>query len=161
MTEKTAIVLNVNGDERAALAGPATTLLDALRDQTRQTGTKRGCSYGVCGACTVLVDGRAARACLMLAADCAGREIVTIEGLTDDPHAAALRAAMLEAGAAQCGYCTPGFVVALTELFRKSTTPPDTEAIRNWLGGNICRCTGYVSIVTAAARAAQSGETSQ
>jgi carbon-monoxide dehydrogenase small subunit len=149
-----AIALSVNGETHAVLVGPFTTLLEALRSQTHLTGTKRGCDYGVCGACTVLVDSKAARSCLMLAADCQGREIVTIEGLIDDPHAERLRAELIQAGAVQCGYCIPGVIVALTELFRRTNAPPDDEAIRNWLGGNICRCTGYVNIVVAARRAA-------
>ncbi len=147
--------LTVNGEPLTLLAGPGATLLDLLRSRAQLTGSKQGCNSGVCGVCTVLVDGKTARACLMLAADCAGRTVVTIEGLDDDPHAAVLGEEMAKAGAVQCGYCTPGIVVALTDLFRRTAVPPDAAAVRHWLGGNICRCTGYVSIVEAAVRAGQ------
>ena len=153
MTAAVAVTFTVNGESLSPRAGPGETLLDILRSRAELTGSKRGCNTGVCGACTVLVDGRAARSCLMLAADCAGREIVTIEGLDGDPHAALLREEMAAAGAVQCGYCTPGMIVALTELFRGVAGPPDAGAVRHWLGGNICRCTGYVSIVEAAVKA--------
>ena len=147
--------ITANGEPLTLLAGPGATLLDLLRDGAQMTGSKQGCNSGVCGACTVLVDGKTARACLMLAADCAGRSVVTVEGLDDDPHAAALREEMAAAGAVQCGYCTPGIAVALTGLFRDAAAAPDAETIRHWLGGNICRCTGYVAIVEAAVRAGQ------
>ena len=153
MSGAVAVALTVNGDPLTLLAGPGATLLDALRTQAQLTGSKRGCNSGVCGACTAMVDGRAARTCLMLAADCAGRTVVTIEGLDGDPCAAALREEMAAAGAVQCGYCTPGMIVALTELFRSAAAPPDAGTVRDRLGGNLCRCTGYVSIVAAAVRA--------
>ena len=153
MTAVAALGLTVNGEALTPHAGPGETLLDLLRSRAELTGSKRGCNSGVCGACTVLVDGKAARSCLMLAADCAGRTVVTIEGLDGDAQAAALREEMAETGAVQCGYCTPGMVVALTDLFRSAAEPPDAGAVRHWLGGNICRCTGYVSIVEAAVRA--------
>ena len=153
MTAAAAVGLTVNGESLSPLAAPGATLLDLLRDRAELTGSKRGCNTGVCGACTVLVDGKAARSCLLLAADCTGRSVVTVEGLDDDPHAAILREEMAEAGAVQCGYCTPGIVVALTDLFGSAAEPPDSAAVRHWLGGNICRCTGYVSIVAAAVRA--------
>ncbi len=147
--------LTVNGEALTLLAGSGATLLDLLRSQAQLTGTKQGCNSGVCGACTVLVDGKTARACLMLAADCAGRSVVTVEGLDGDPHAAVLGEEMARAGAVQCGYCTPGIAVALTDLFRGAAAAPGAETIRHWLGGNICRCTGYVAIVEAAVRAGQ------
>ena len=153
MTAPAGVGLTVNGDSLTLVAGPGETLLDILRSRAELTGSKRGCNSGVCGACTVLVDGRAARSCLMLAADCAGRDVVTVEGLDGDPHAAVLREEMAAAGAVQCGYCTPGIVVAIIDLFRGAAEPPDAGAVRHWLGGNICRCTGYVSIVEAAVRA--------
>ena len=155
MNGTAAVSLTVNGDPLILLAGPGATLLDMLRSQAQLTGSKQGCNSGVCGACTALVDGKTARACLMLAADCAGRSVVTVEGLDDDPHAAILREEMAAAGAVQCGYCTPGIMVALTDLFRNAAAPPDAAALRQCLGGNICRCTGYVSIVEAAVRAGQ------
>jgi len=154
MSETTAIVLTVNGENHAVLIDRPSTLLDVLRHQLHLTGTKRGCNYGVCGACTVLVDGKSARACLALAGDCGGREVVTIEGLADDPVAVALHEALVAAGGVQCGYCTPGISVSLTELLRKRDGDwPTRDEIRLWLGGNICRCTGYVKIVQAAERA--------
>ncbi len=153
MTATAGIGLTVNGDPLTLVADPGATLLDLLRGAAQLTGSKRGCNSGVCGACTVLVDGSAARACLMLAADCAGRDVVTVEGLDGDPHAAVLGEEMAKSGAVQCGYCTPGIIVALTDLFRSAAEPPDAGAVRHWLGGNICRCTGYVSIVEAAVRA--------
>ena len=153
MTAAAAVGVTVNGDPLTLIAGSGATLLDLLRGEAQLTGSKRGCNSGVCGACTVLVDGKAARACLMLAADCAGRAVVTVEGLDGDPHAAVLGEEMTKFGAVQCGYCTPGIVVALTDLFRRTTAAPDAGAVRHWLGGNICRCTGYVSIVEAAVRA--------
>ena len=149
------VELTVNGDPLTLLAAPGATLLDLLRTEAALTGSKQGCNSGVCGACTALVDGKTARACLMLAADCAGRSVVTVEGLDGDPHAAVLGEEMAAAGAVQCGFCTPGIVVALTDLFRNAAAPPDAGVVRHWLGGNICRCTGYVSIVEAAVRAGQ------
>ena len=137
MNPAVTVSLTVNGDPLTLLAAPGATLLDLLRSQASLTGSKPGCNSGVCGACTMLIDGRTARACLLLAADCAGRSVVTVEGLA-------------AAGAVQCGYCTPGIVVALTALFRDATAPPDADALRQCLGGNICRCTGYVGIVEAA-----------
>jgi len=155
MSDTTAIRLSVNGEDVAILARWNTTLLDALRDQLHLTGTKRGCSYGVCGACTILLDGRAARSCLSLAAAGEGCRITTIEGLGADGTAQALREAFIANGAAQCGYCTPGIIVALTSLLGEPrAAPPTADDIRHWLGGNICRCTGYVKIVDAVLAAA-------
>ena len=160
MTAAVAIALAVNGEALSPLAGPGETLLDILRSRAELTGSKRGCNTGVCGTCTVLVDGKATRSCLMLAADCAGREIVTIEGLDGDPHATLLREEMAGAGAVQCGYCTPGMIVALTDLFRGAAEPPDAGAVRHWLGGNICRCTGYKKIVESIMGVGKAGEAS-
>ncbi len=156
MSTSSAIVLTVNGEDHAILLDRPLTLLDVLRHRLHLTGTKQGCNYGVCGACTVLIDGKSARACLALVGDCGGRDIVTVEGLADDPVTAALRDALLQAGGVQCGYCTPGISVALTELLRRcSGELLKRDAIRDWLGGNICRCTGYVKIVEAAEHAVE------
>ncbi len=160
MSEKTAIVLTVNGQDHAVLLDRPSTLLDVLRHQLHLTGTKQGCNYGVCGACTVLIDGKSARACLALAGDCGGRDVVTVEGLADDPVAIALYEALVAAGGVQCGFCTPGISVALTELLReRDGDRPTRDDIRHWLGGNICRCTGYVKIVEAAEWALEMLET--
>ena len=110
-------VLTVNGETRDVLAPVAATLLDVLRDQLELTGSKRGCNHGVCGACTVLIDGRLARSCLMLAADVGARPVVTIEGVAGPDGLSDVQRALVEAGAIQCGFCSPGFVMALTELF--------------------------------------------
>lgn len=147
------VTLNVNGAAETVRADGATTLLRALREQLRLNGAKRGCDYGVCGACSVLIDGEPARACLMLAADCEGRKIQTIEGVAPPGELSALQQALLEAGAVQCGFCTPAVVLALKALLDKPGKP-DEAAVRAALGGNICRCTGYSAIVTAALKVA-------
>ena len=158
---KIAVHLTVNGEDADVLADASTTLLDVLRNALHLTGSKRGCSYGVCGACSVLIDGKVARSCLALAGNCEGRAITTIEGLGDDATAAALRDAFVEAGAVQCGYCTPAMIVALTDHFRSADAGAVTvETVRHALGGNICRCTGYSKIVEAAVQAAKAITTS-
>jgi aerobic carbon-monoxide dehydrogenase small subunit len=149
MTPRLHSVLQINGEARDVLAPVAATLLDVLRDQLELTGSKRGCNHGVCGACTVLVDGRLARSCLMLAADVGDRPVVTIEGVAAERRLSPVQQALVDAGAIQCGFCTPGFVMALTDLF--GTNPhPDRDEIRAALSGNLCRCSGYVKIVEAA-----------
>ena len=140
------IALTVNGESREVLAPAAATLLDVLRDRLELTGSKRGCNHGVCGACTVLLDGKLARACLTLAADVGERQVTTIEGVEG---LSKVQKALIDAGAIQCGFCTPGFVMTLTELFAREAHP-DTQVIRAALAGNLCRCSGYVKIVEAA-----------
>jgi len=144
--------IDVNGDAYDAPARVTDTLLDVLRDRLHLTGTKRGCDQGVCGACTVLVDGQLARACLMLAVDCADRQIETIEGVSATEEAAELQRALAGEGAVQCGYCTPGIVVSLIDLKRRQESIT-TEDVRTAISGNICRCSGYVKIVEAATAA--------
>jgi aerobic-type carbon monoxide dehydrogenase small subunit (CoxS/CutS family) len=146
-------VLNVNGEPRDVLAPASATLLEALREHLGLTGTKRGCNHGVCGACTVLLDGRLARACLTLAADVGERPVNTIEGVAGAGGLSAVQRALVDAGAIQCGFCTPGFVMALGELFARAPHPT-REEIRAALSGNLCRCSGYVKIVAAAERLA-------
>jgi aerobic-type carbon monoxide dehydrogenase small subunit (CoxS/CutS family) len=153
MTGKLHMVLTVNGEPRDALAPASATLLEVLRSELGLTGSKRGCNHGVCGACTVLLDGKLARSCLTLAADVGERAVTTIEGLAGDDGFSPLQRALIDAGAVQCGFCTPGFVVALTALFAREPRP-GREAIRNALSGNLCRCSGYVKIVEAAERLA-------
>jgi len=146
-------VLTVNGERRDVLAPVEATLLDALRTSLSLTGSKRGCNHGVCGACTVLLDGKLARSCLTLAADVGDRPVTTVEGVTGDAGFSLVQRALIEAGAIQCGFCTPGFVIALTALFARDPHP-SRDAIRQALSGNLCRCSGYVKIVEAAERLA-------
>ena len=150
MSAQTDITLTINGAKRALSIEPWTTLLDALRDQLGLTGAKRGCNQGVCGACTVLRDGRPVRGCLSLAIDCAGAEIATVEGLADGDQLAAVQQAFLEASAVQCGFCTPGMLLVVQALLRENPRPSIDE-IRSGLSGNLCRCSGYRKIVDAVA----------
>ncbi|TAK81309.1 MAG: (2Fe-2S)-binding protein [Betaproteobacteria bacterium] len=143
------VTLRVNGAERAVRVEPRRTLLDALRLDLGLTGAKKACDMGNCGACTVLLDGRAVYACLLLAIDCAGREIATVEGLHDDP----LQRAFIEADAFQCGFCTPGQIMSLKALFSRTPAPSDEEIVRA-VSGNLCRCGAYRNIVRAARIAA-------
>src|SRR5262245_21512497 len=156
MTRNLHTVLNVNGEPRDVLAPASATLLEVLRTSLGLTGSKRGCNHGVCGACTVLLDGKLARSCLTLAVDVGERPVTTIEGVNGDNDFSAVQRALIDAGAIQCGFCTPGFVIALTELFAREPRP-GREAIRDALSGNLCRCSGYVKIVEAAERLAGEG----
>ena len=149
----TAIALTLNGAALAEDVPGRLTLADFLRDRHNLTGTHLGCEHGVCGACTVLVDGVPARACLMLAAAADGREVTTIEGFGEDRLMAALREAFHRRHALQCGFCTPAMLVTARDLIRRGRAGSDAE-IRAGLAGNICRCTGYTNIVAAIAEAA-------
>ena len=148
------ITVTVNGVKRAATAEPRKTLADFLREDLGLTGTHVGCEHGVCGACTVLVDGDAARSCLMLAVQASGAAITTIEGLASDGVLNPLQEAMWESHSFQCGFCTPGFAMQATELLRENPRPTERD-VREALSGNICRCTGYESIVAGVLLAAQ------
>ena len=148
MTDGRAITLRVNGASRQALVRPSDTLLETLREGLGLTGAKRGCDQGVCGACTVLADGRAVRACLSLALDCAGREIRTVEGLGYPGALDPVQQAFIDEGAVQCGFCMPGMVVSARALLDVNPAPTRQE-IREAIAGNICRCSGYVKIVAA------------
>jgi len=151
------IQLTINGLPRSAVAEARVTLADFLRDRLGLTGTHLGCEQGVCGACTVLVDGDAVRSCLMLAVQVDGREVVTVEGLADAAGMHPVQEAFWESHAFQCGFCTPGFVLSTVALLRENPDA-DEHDIREALSGNVCRCTGYQSIiegVVAAARAAR------
>jgi carbon-monoxide dehydrogenase small subunit len=128
-------------------------LLTVIRDQLLLTGTKRGCNQGVCGACTVLSDGRPVRSCLSLALDCEDRRVDTIEGLTAHPVMQALQQAFIAAGAFQCGFCTPGMLVSAFDLLQRNRRPSSGD-VRGALSGNLCRCTGYKKIVEAVLAAA-------
>lgn len=148
------IALDINGENVAVRAALSTTLLSALRDELQLTAAKRGCNQGVCGACTVSIDGEPMRACLSLAHGCAGREVRTLEGLGEDPRMQALQHAFAEGGAFQCGFCTAGMLVAAHALLERNAEPDDGD-VRRALSGNLCRCTGYVKIVAAVRAAAR------
>src|SRR5215510_191423 len=154
VTQLIDIRLTVNGAERQGTAEPRKTLADFLRDDLALTGTHLGCEHGVCGACTVLLDGAAVRSCLLFAAQVDGRSIETVEGLADGETLNPLQWAFHEHHALQCGFCTPGFLMTLTCFLRECPDPSDAE-IREAISGNLCRCTGYRNIVTAARAAAR------
>jgi carbon-monoxide dehydrogenase small subunit len=141
--------LTVNGRSWSGPVEPRLTLADFLRERCRLTGTHLGCEHGVCGACTVLVDGTPVRSCLMFAVQADGSDITTVEGLAPaDGELSDVQAAFREAHGLQCGFCTPGFVVSVTAFLRDNPAPDD-EQIRDALSGNLCRCTGYQSILKA------------
>jgi aerobic carbon-monoxide dehydrogenase small subunit len=149
--------VTVNGMTSRHTVEPRLTLADFLRERCGLTGTHLGCEHGVCGACTVLVDGEAVRACLMFAVQVDGREVTTIEGMANaDGSLSPLQAAFREHHGLQCGFCTPGFVVSATALLRDNPHPTDQQ-IREGLSGNLCRCTGYQGILAAVRAAADSG----
>jgi len=149
------IVLRVNGEEHRGTAEPRVTLVDFLRDELGLTGTHVGCEHGVCGACTILMDGRTVRSCLMLAVQAEGHELRTVEGLAPaDGPLHPIQEAFSEKHGLQCGFCTPGFLMSVEELLRDDPDPSE-ETIRSRLSGNICRCTGYQNIVEAVRYAAE------
>jgi aerobic-type carbon monoxide dehydrogenase small subunit (CoxS/CutS family) len=147
-TDRVAVVLRVNGDEREAIVPARTTLADLLRDELGLTGTKVGCEHGVCGACTVLLDGRAVRSCITLAVQARERAVTTVEGLAPGRELGDLQASFRDHHALQCGFCTAGFLMAATEVL-EGMEPLDEASVRDALGGNVCRCTGYEPIVDA------------
>ena len=142
------ITLKVNGTTNQLSVEPRKTLLQALRDDLRLTGTKEGCGIGECGTCTVLLEGEPVNSCLMLAVDAQGREVTTIEGVADGKSLHPLQESFLNHGAIQCGYCTPGMVLAAKALLDK-TPNPSREDVKVAISGNLCRCTGYEQIVEA------------
>ncbi|VTU19177.1 (2Fe-2S)-binding protein [Variovorax sp. PBL-E5] len=148
------VSLNVNGERVQVGAALHDTLLTVLRDRLQLTAAKRGCNQGVCGACTIRVDGVPMRGCLSLAHNCESAEIATLEGLQDSPRMRALQTAFAECGAFQCGFCTPGMLVSAQALLERNAQP-DEQAVRSALSGNLCRCTGYVKIVQAVQGAAR------
>jgi len=148
------ITTTLNGDEVEFLCRPGQTLLSALRDVLGLTGSKEGCGSGDCGACSVNVDGRVVCSCLMFAAEVEGRTVETIEGMNNGEELHPVQQRFLEEAALQCGFCTPGFLVAAKNLLERNPDPSETE-IRFWLAGNLCRCTGYDKIVRAVQKAAQ------
>jgi carbon-monoxide dehydrogenase small subunit len=151
--EKLRLRLRVNGEEREALAPVHHTLLEVLREELQLTGTKHGCELGECGTCTVLLDGRPVLSCVTLPIECEGREVTTVEGLAHGAELHPLQRAFAELGAAQCGYCTPGFLLVAEALLRERPAPTRAE-IAEALSGNLCRCTGYLKIFEAVELAA-------
>ena len=149
------VQVSVNGVPTEATVEPRLTLADYLRENCGLTGTHLGCEHGACGACTVMIDGQAVRACLMFAVQADGSEVTTVEGIAaEDGELSPVQSAMRECHGLQCGFCTPGFVVSITALLRDNPKPTDAE-VREGLSGNFCRCTGYQGIVNAVHRAAE------
>jgi carbon-monoxide dehydrogenase small subunit len=153
MAKKHQITLKVNGVEYEALVEPRLMLVDFLRGELGLGGTHVGCEHGVCGACTILVNGAAVRSCLMLAVQADGAELMTVEGLSPDGKLHPIQEAFVEERGLQCGFCTPGFLISVYELLTQNPNPSDEE-IKDALGGNLCRCTGYQSILSSVRSAA-------
>jgi len=147
------VTTTINGEATEFLCEPSLTMLDVLRDELHLTGSKEGCSSGDCGACSIMVDGRLVCSCLMLAVEAEGRKVETIEGMAKGDQLHPLQQKFLEEAALQCGFCTPGILVAAKALLDRNPDPSETE-IRYWLAGNLCRCTGYDKIVRAVVDAA-------
>ena len=147
------VTTTINGDPVEYLCEGQQTLLDVLRDELGLTGSKEGCGSGDCGACSVVMDGRLVCSCLVLGAEAEGREISTVEGVAKGDELHPVQTRILEHGALQCGYCTPGFIVAAKALLDENPDPSETE-VRYWLAGNLCRCTGYDKIIGAVMDAA-------
>ena len=154
MSKKRIVSATINGRQETFLCEPRQTLLEVLRDELRLTGTKEGCSNGNCGACTVMLNGRPVDSCLVLAVECEGADLETVEGLAEGEHLTPVQNAFLEGAALQCGVCTPGFLVSATALLRENPEPTEHD-VRWHLAGNLCRCTGYDKIVRAVLDAAE------
>jgi xanthine dehydrogenase YagT iron-sulfur-binding subunit len=154
--EPAQVTLLVNGSSVTLQLEPRTTLLDALREQAGLTGTKKGCDRGACGTCTVHIDGRRVKSCLILAMRCQGKAVTTIEGLAVNGELHPVQAAFVRHDGLQCGYCTPGQIMSAAALIEEGHTRSDGE-IREWMSGNICRCGAYPNIVAAIREAAQEG----
>ena len=142
------VTTTINGEEAEYLCEPQETLLDVLRDAVGLTGTKEGCSSGDCGACSVMLDGRLVCSCLVLGVEAEGKAVETIEGMAIGDELHPLQQKFLEEAALQCGFCTPGFLIAAKALLERNNDPTETE-VRYWLAGNLCRCTGYDKIIHA------------
>lgn len=152
--EKMEITLDINGKPHEVMIYPHETLLEVLRDQLDMTGSKESCGEGVCGSCTVHMDGKSVRSCLTLALEARGAKIKTVEGLANGDELSNLQQSFIDHGAVQCGFCTPGMLMTADALLTENPTP-DEKTIRKALAGNICRCTGYAKIVEAVAHAVQ------
>ncbi len=157
MSERISISLIVNGAKHTAAVEPRRSLVDFLRHDLGLVGTHVGCEHGVCGACTVMLDGRTVRSCLLFAAQADGAAVLTIEGLAQGEELHPLQKAFQQHHALQCGFCTPGMILTALELLRDNPDPSEAE-IRVGLGGNLCMCTGYVNIVRAVSAAAHDGK---
>ena len=155
MTGKAHVTAKINGEETEFLCEPRQSLLEVLRDTIGLTGTKEGCNNGNCGSCNVILDGALVNSCLVLAVEVQGRSVTTIEGISTPEGLHPLQQKFVEHAALQCGYCTPGFIVASKALLDKNPNPGEHE-VREWLAGNLCRCTGYDRIVRAVLDAAKS-----
>src|SRR2546428_1809646 len=153
MNQKSHISFTLNGEPAEVAFAPHKTLLEVLREDLNLTGTKHGCELGECGTCTVLVDGRSILSCLMLGLDVEDREVKTIEGMAEGGILHPLQDTFADLGAAQCGYCSPGFLLVAEELLKK-TPDPSRDEIKEALSGNLCRCTGYIKIYEAVELAA-------
>ena len=153
MTEKRDITLNINGRDHAIRVEPRRTLVDAIRDDCGQTGTHIGCEHGVCGACTVILDGEAVRSCLMFAVQAQGKKIRTVEGLSDGATLHPLQAAFIRHHGLQCGFCTPGILMLAVNALEREPDIGDEELL-DLLASNLCRCTGYQNIIAAVRAAA-------
>lgn len=151
--KKKVITLNINNEIHELFINPNRTLLEVLREELELIGTKRGCDEGVCGACTVLVEGRPVRSCLTLAVEVQDKRIVTIEGLQKDEHLTPLQEAFITEGAVQCGFCTPGMILTAKALLDQNPSPAEENVLRA-ISGNLCRCTGYYKIKKAIMRIA-------
>src|SRR5215217_256965 len=151
--QKSHISFTLNGEQTEVAFAPHKTLLEVLREDLNLTGTKHGCELGECGTCAVLVDGRSVLSCLMLGLDTEGRRVETVEGMATEDGLHPLQETFADTGAAQCGYCTPGFLLVAEELLKKSPKPSRAE-IQEALSGNLCRCTGYIKIYEAVELAA-------
>jgi len=151
--QKTHVSFTLNGEQTEVAFAPHKTLLEVLREDLGLTGTKHGCELGECGTCTVLVDRRSILSCLMLGLEAEGREVTTIEGMAKGNELHPLQETFADSGAAQCGYCSPGFLLAAKELLEKNPSPTRDE-IKETLSGNLCRCTGYIKIYEAVESAA-------
>jgi len=155
--KKLKLNITVNGISHTLRIAPNLRLLDLLREELHLTGTKEGCGIGECGACTVILDGRAVNSCLILAGQCEGCEITTIEGVTPKDGLSPLQQSFLDNGAVQCGFCTPGMILSAQALLDHNPTPTEAE-IRTAISGNLCRCTGYTQIVEAIQAVAEGGK---
>jgi aerobic carbon-monoxide dehydrogenase small subunit len=148
MADRINLVMNLNGEERSVSVHPFARLLDVLREDLRLTGTKEGCGEGECGACTIFLNGQVVNSCLVPAVQAQGAEVITVEGLARGGELSPLQAAFVAHNGAQCGFCTPGMLVAATDLLNRCPHPTEDE-IRDGLAGNLCRCTGYSKILDA------------
>ncbi len=156
MADRINLVMKLNGEERSVNVHPFARLLDVLREDLRLTGTKEGCGEGECGACTIFLNGQVVNSCLVPAVQAQGAEVITVEGLARGGELSPIQAAFVAHNGAQCGFCTPGMLVAATDLLNRCPNPTEDE-IRDGLAGNLCRCTGYSKILDAVQTAAADG----